>query len=121
MTKVKEVEIVEISESVCAGDLWLAEELVKKYPIVNELEWELSKVKGYNCDETPLHFNSMIENPLYDPWGRKLIPWMWELSNVELEWEMLRGGARLHRLQAYYRYTTVAAKPACLYRYELTN
>jgi hypothetical protein len=119
MTKVKEV--IEIPEAVCAGDLWLAEELVKKYPIVNKHEWELSKVKGYNCDETPLHFISVIENPLYDPWGRKLIPWIWELSNVELEWEKLHGGVKLHRLQAYFRYTTVAGKPACLYRYELTN
>ena len=119
MRKVKKVEIIDVSESVCAGELWLATELVEKYPITNELEWELAKIKGYET-MGPMHFVSMIENPLNDPWGRKLLPWMWELSNVELEWEKLHGGAKLHRLQAYFRYTTVAAKPACLYRYELT-
>lgn len=118
MRKVK--EIIEIPESVCAGDLWLATELVKKYPIVNELEWELSTVKGYNST-APLHFVSVIENPMHDPWGRKLIPWMWELANVEIEWEKLHGGVKLYSLKTCFRYTTVAGKPACLYRYELTN
>ena len=119
MRKVK--EIIEIPESVCAGDLWLAEELVKKFPIANKHEWELSTVKGYNPTSAPLHFVSVIENPLWDPWGRKLIPWLWELGNVEMEWEKLHGGVKLHRLQADFRYTTVAGKPACLYRYQLTN
>ena len=113
-------EIVEISESVCAGDLWPATELVKKHPIVNKHEWELSQVKVYN-DDTPLHFISAVENPLYDPWGRTLLPWMWELSNVELGWEKLHRALVLHRLQADFRYTTVSGKPTCLYRYQLTN
>ena len=117
------MELVLISEFV-SFDQWLAEELVKTYPIVNELEWELSRVKGYN-DDTPLHFISVIENPSCDPWGRTLIPWTYEYANVEMEWEKLHGGVKLlldnPEPQAYYRYTTVAKKPACLYRYDPTN
>ena len=116
MTKVKEV--IEIPEAVCAGHLWLATDLVETHPITNELEWELAKLKGYET-MGPKHFVSMIENPLNDPWGRKLIPWMWDLSNVEMEWEELKGGSVGYRLETQFRYSTVAGKPLCLYRYKL--
>ena len=106
------VELIDVSESVCAGDLWLATDLVEKYPITNELEWELAKIKGYET-MGPMHFVSVIENPRNDPWGRMLLPWKWELSNVELEWEELEGGSVGYRLETNFRDSTVAGKPDC--------
>ena len=118
----KVTEVIEIPEAACAGHLWLAANLVEKYPITNEHEWELAKIKGYETDECPMHFVSMIENPLYDPWGRKLIPWLWELGNVEMEWQPLeRADKRIYRLEANFRYSTVGGKPVCLYRYKLRD
>ena len=120
MRKVK--EIIEIPEAACAGELWLPTELVEKYPITNELEWELAKIKGYETDKCPMHFVSMIENPLYDPWGRKLLPWSWELESKVVEWQVLeRADKRIYRLEANFRYSTVGGKPVCLYRYRLRD
>ena len=120
MRKVKGMTIIDVSESVCGGELWLATELVEKYPITNKHEWELAKIKGYET-MGPMHFVSMIENPLNDPWGRKLLPWSWELSDDELEWEELEGGSVGYRLETNFRYSTVAGLPVCLYRYRLRD
>ena len=103
------------------GDVWDAEELVKKYPITNTESWELlyptKLTKGKHS-----FLVSKLMHPTKDPWGRTMKKWTFAALPIEQNFMWVKGYdpqppiSEEHKADDPLGYTTIEGRTVKLWR-----
>lgn len=91
------------------GLSWQVDKLLEKHPIENIKEW---KIDG-TSNRYPM-IVSIVENPVYDPWGRKTVAWNFKDGDGnKYNWVKVSMTVKNYTM---FRYTTIKGIPIKLWQ-----
>lgn len=91
------------------GLSWQVDKLLEKHPIENIKEWKIDKTSN----RYPM-IVSIVENPVYDPWGRKTIAWNFKDGDGnKYNWVKVSMTVKNYTM---FRYTTIKGIPIKLWQ-----